>query len=128
MTRDTTRERGFTLGAELPRGLDVGGWVARGFPGSRDAWLDPAVRLLAGLVARFESGERLTLAPAPRRSTGPDLTALVVGASEALAKVERCTLKVYRLGAREPRPLPFAADRSPAESPEERAAFEAIRG
>jgi alkyldihydroxyacetonephosphate synthase len=122
------RERGFTLGADLPRGLEVGGWVARGFPGARDAWLDPAGRLLAGLVADFESGERLTLAPAPRRSTGPDLTALVVGAAGALAKVERCTLKVQRLGAREPRPLPFSAERSPAVSPEERAAFDAIRG
>ncbi len=27
------RERGFTLAAELPRGLHVAGWVARGFPG-----------------------------------------------------------------------------------------------
>jgi alkyldihydroxyacetonephosphate synthase len=122
------RERGFTLGAELPAGLSVADWVARGFPGSRDAWLDPAGRLLAGLVAQFKSGERLTLAPAPRRSTGPDLTALVVGAGESLAKVERCTLKAHRVGAREPRPLPFSADRSPAVSAEERAAFDAIHG
>jgi FAD/FMN-containing dehydrogenase len=122
------RERGFTLGAELPEGESAGGWVARGFPGARDAWLDPAGRLLAGLVARFESGERLTLCPAPRRSTGPDLTALVVGAEGALARVERCTLKVHRLGAREPRPLPFAFERSPAVSAEERSAFDAIKG
>jgi alkyldihydroxyacetonephosphate synthase len=122
------RERGFTLGSELPRGLDVDGWVARGFPGARDAWLDPAGRLLAGVVAHFRSGERLCLAPAPRRSTGPDLTALVAGAGGALAKVERCTLKVHRVGAREPRPLPFSFDRSPAVSPEERAAFDSIKG
>lgn len=120
-------ERGFTLGAALPEALSVGEWVARGFPGARDPWLDPAERLLAGLVARFESGEQLVLAPAPRRSTGPDLSALVVGAQGELARVERCTLKVQRRGAREPRPLPFALERRPPLSVEERAAFDTIK-
>ena len=38
-------------------------WLARGAPGARDRWLDPADQLLAGLDATLAGGRRLPFAP-----------------------------------------------------------------
>ena len=116
--------RGYTLGAVAPPELTVGEWLARGLPGAADPWSDPVDHTLAGLQATLRDGKRLTLLPLPRRATGPDLGALVAGAAGRIARLERATLRVRPLHAQSPRPLPFAGERNPAVSAEERAAFD----
>ncbi len=124
---------GFTLNAAAPAAdMTVADWLARGLPGAADPWSDPVDHTLAGLQAMLHDGKRFTLLPLPRRATGPDLAALVVGAGGRIARLERATLRVRPLHARSPRPLPFAGERKPAVSAEERAAFDdlvsALRG
>ena len=75
-------ERGLTLGLDPTPSTDVNAWIATGMPGLPDPWLDPVEQRLAGLDAVLASGARLTQRPAPRRATGPDLAALLVGAGE----------------------------------------------
>ncbi len=104
----------FTLGGAPPGELSVGEWLERGLPGAPDAWLDPADHVVAGLQARFSTGEELVLAPVPRRATGPDLSALFVGAGGEFGSIAAVALRVRKRDAPAVRGLPFAGERSPA--------------
>lgn len=95
-------------------------WLDRGAPGARDRWLDPADQLLAGLDATLKDGGTLSIRPAPRRATGPDLVALVVGCSGRFASVTRVWLRVHVLGVARPT-APFDHPRDPPMSDEESA-------
>jgi alkyldihydroxyacetonephosphate synthase len=122
---------GLTLGLELegprpPPGLAIGPWLARGAPGARDPWADPADHLVAGLTATLRDGRTLSIRPAPRRAVGPDLIALVVGMEERYARVERAWLRVHRLDAPRPQVHPLVAERNPPVSDDERALLESI--
>jgi alkyldihydroxyacetonephosphate synthase len=73
----------------------IGEWLARGAPGSPSPLSDPSDHLVAGLTATLRSGLPLTIRPSPRRSAGPDLVALIVGANHRFAVLERVWLRVH---------------------------------
>jgi alkyldihydroxyacetonephosphate synthase len=102
----------FGLEAHRPRD-SVARWIARGAPGVRDAWLDPADHWLAGLDATLHSGRTVHLAPAPRRAVGPDLASLFVGANDRFGRVDRAWLRVHVHGAHRPTSEPFVWRRDP---------------
>lgn len=120
--------RGLTLGlsAGFDPALDIARFVAQGLPGTADPWSDPVRQPLAGLVAEIHGGGRLVVRPAPRRSVGPDLCALFVGAAERIGVVEQATLTVERVGVSRARTLPFEIDRDPALDRDERSAWERL--
>ncbi|HLK41081.1 MAG TPA: FAD-linked oxidase C-terminal domain-containing protein, partial [Polyangiaceae bacterium] len=109
---------GFTLDATAPEdGPNVGEWLARGAPGSRDPWLDPVDHRIAGLDATLPDGRALRIPPAPRRSVGPDLTALFVGGGGRFGEIRRAWLRVHPRGAgggvRRPACTPLRSERAP---------------
>jgi alkyldihydroxyacetonephosphate synthase len=117
---------GLTLDlAPFPSGT-LGDWLARGAPGARDRWLDPADQLLAGLDATLHDGRPLVIRPAPRRAVGPDLTALFVGAGDRFGRIDRAWMRVHRRDATRPTAPAFAHDRGPPVSDGERALLDAI--
>jgi alkyldihydroxyacetonephosphate synthase len=111
----TLADHGLSLGLdaaadfELPLGL----WLARGFPWTSDPLSDPVRQILAGFSARLASGERLVVHPAPRRATGPDLSALFVGAAELVGRAERLTVSVRRRGLRDAGVQDFEGESDP---------------
>jgi alkyldihydroxyacetonephosphate synthase len=118
---------GLTLDAPAaPRGADVAGWLAGGARGARDRWLDPVDQLLAGLDATLAGGRRLCIRAAPRRATGPDLTALFVGSDGRFGRVDRACLRVHPRGVARPQAPPFRLDRTPPLSTAESALLDAI--
>ena len=119
-------ERG--LGLDVSPAFDgtVGEWLEAGAPGARSAWLDPADHLVAGFTARVRStGATFSLRPAPRRATGPDLLALVLGARGRLLALESVWLRVHRSGVARPCTEPFGAPDEPLND-DEIALFDAI--
>lgn len=96
-------------------------WLDCGAPGARDRWLDPADQLLAGLDATLKDGRTLSIRPAPRRATGPDLVALVVGCGGRFASVTRVWLRIHVLGVARPTAPSFDHPRDPPMSDEESA-------
>jgi hypothetical protein len=109
--------RGFRLPANVPEAdahFSVHAWLGRGAPG---AWTrDPVDHLVAGFEARI-GRTTLSVCPSPRRSTGPDLFALVTGHEGKLVLLTKVTLRV------EPTGMPDGAavshrqpDPTPAES------------
>jgi alkyldihydroxyacetonephosphate synthase len=117
---------GRTLGlVGPPLELDVTTWIAAGMPGLPDALSDPVEQRLAGFAAR--AGElRHEVAPAPRRATGPDLSALWLGAGGRVGPVEHAWLRARSRRAFAARALPHAADRAPAVTAEETRAWDAV--
>jgi alkyldihydroxyacetonephosphate synthase len=111
--------------ASLPD-LDVATWIARGMPGMRDAYLDPVEQRLAGFAATLTNGIPLCVRPIPRRATGPDLSALFVGANGRAGRIEHAWLRVHAKNVEPARPLAFAGDRSPPLSAGEADAFAAV--
>ncbi len=108
-------EAGLTLRAGDAGGAaSVGDWLAAGAPGARDRWLDPADQIVAGLEATLSGGRRLRLRPAPRRSVGPDLTALLLGARGRYGRIDRAWLRVHRVEGARPTSAPFEHARDPA--------------
>jgi alkyldihydroxyacetonephosphate synthase len=111
-------QRGLSLALDPkyapPATTSIADWIARGTPGSADPWLDPVDQRIAGLVARLQSGELLTIRAAPRRAVGPDLVALFHGTGGRIGAVERATLRVQQLGSARARALPFELERHPA--------------
>jgi alkyldihydroxyacetonephosphate synthase len=104
----------------------VAAWLAAGADGARDAWLDPADHLLAGLDLRLHDGRVIVVRPAPRRAVGPDLVTLVVGMRERFGRVERAWLRVHRVGVRRADVGSLEGDRDPVLSPGESALLDAI--
>ena len=124
---DALEAEGLTLGLDaIDRALAVGPWLARGAPGARDPWSDPADHLVAGLTATLADGRTLVIRPAPRRAVGPDLIALVLGMNDRYARIERAWLRVHRLAAPRPQVHPLAAERNPPVSEDEEALLDAI--
>ena len=120
-------ERRLTLDVE--RGADrhstIAEWLARGAPGTRDRWLDPADQLLAGLDATLVDGRTLRIRPAPRRAVGPDLTALFVGARGRFGRIERAWLRVHPRGVARPTAPALRLERDPPVSDGENALLDA---
>lgn len=97
-----------TLGLEPVPKLSVARWIGEGAPGAASPWTDPVDHLVAGFSARFPDGRLLEVRPAPRRSVGPDLFALILGQRARYLTLVECWLRVHRLGARRPH-APFNA-------------------
>jgi alkyldihydroxyacetonephosphate synthase len=124
---DFLRASGLTLGVHIPgEPVTVAAWLASGAPGARDRWEDPVDQLLAGLDARLADGRLLTIKPAPRRSVGPDLCSLFVGAGGRFGTVERAWLRAHVPGAAQAQAAPFAIERDPPLSEGETALVEAL--
>jgi alkyldihydroxyacetonephosphate synthase len=119
-------EQGLTLGLETVPSVTVDAWIASGMAGLPDIWLDPVEQRLAGLEAVLANGARLEQRPAPRRATGPDLSALFVGAEGRVGKVEHIWLRARARGAQRARALDWHGERDPALSEAERQAFERV--
>ena len=119
---------GLTLdlsGSPSPSG-PLGEWLARGAPGTRDRWLDPADQLLAGLDATLTDGRTLVIHPAPRRAVGPDLTALFVGAGGRFGRIDRAWMRVHRRDATRPTAPAFELERDPPMSQGESTLLDAM--
>jgi alkyldihydroxyacetonephosphate synthase len=121
-------EQGLTLGFETTPNVDVNAWIAAGMAGLPDVWLDPVEQRLAGLEAVLTNGARLEQRPAPRRATGPDLSALFVGAEGRIGRVEHVWFRAKPSRASRARALDFSGERDPAISEPERRAFERVVG
>jgi alkyldihydroxyacetonephosphate synthase len=90
---------GLTLGLPVSD-TTVADWLAAGAPGSPSSFADPADHLVAGLTATLVDGSRLEVRPSPRRSVGPDLIALLVGAGERFGTIEQAWLRIHKKDAR----------------------------
>jgi alkyldihydroxyacetonephosphate synthase len=118
---------GLTLDAgDLRPEVTTGDWLAAGAPGSRDRWLDPVDQLLAGFQATLLDGRTIALSPAPRRSVGPDLGALFVGARGRYGRIDRAWIRVHRTGCERPSAPAFVQERDPAPNDGERALADAV--
>jgi alkyldihydroxyacetonephosphate synthase len=122
----TLSAQGLTLGLDDTPRDDVNGWIASGMAGQPDPWLDPVEQRLAGLDAVLASGARLTQRPAPRRATGPDLSALLVGAGGRIARTDHAWLRAKPHANQKARPLDYTAARTPPLGPDESRAFDAL--
>lgn len=97
---------GLTLDARAEATMTVGEWISTGARGARDPWLDPADHLVAGFTATF-GDEPVSIRPAPRRATGPDLFALLFGQRGRVATLHDVWLRVHRVGVHRPRAEAF---------------------
>jgi len=120
------RANGLSLGLSAVPDDTIAAWIARGTPGARDAWADPADHVIAGFDATLANGRKVRLAPAPRRSAGPDLTALFLGAGDRFGRIDRAFLRVHPIGVPRPASPPFAWDRDAPPSPDERALIDEL--
>jgi alkyldihydroxyacetonephosphate synthase len=118
------RRHGLSLGlAEAVPDLTLAAFVEQGLPGMPDPFLDPVRGYVCGLEARGAQAA-FRLVPAPRRATGPDLSALCLGAQGAIARVEQASLALTR-------PTAVAASRASLQvsgslSADERAAWQRL--
>jgi alkyldihydroxyacetonephosphate synthase len=106
--------KGLSLGliGPVPE-LTLAAFIDAGLPGVPDPFADPVRGHVCGLEARGPVAH-FNLLAAPRRATGPNLTALCVGAAGAIARVERATLALVRRdavppNASAPAPSPLSA-------------------
>ena len=91
-------ERDLLLGHE-PQSLaisTVGGWLATRACGQLSARYGGIERLIAGFVAVLPTGTIARWKPAPRRATGPDIGALLLGSEGALGVITEATLRVSK--------------------------------
>lgn len=94
--REALAAHGFMLGHE-PQSHDissVGGWIATRACGQLSARYGGIEKLVAGLEAVLPGGRVLRSKVVPRRSTGPDLAALMLGSEGTLGIVTEVTLRV----------------------------------
>lgn len=103
------RASGLTLDVDREGGrgaMTVAAWLAKGAPGARSTFADPADHLLAGLEGTLPDGALLVIRPEPRRAVGPDLVALAMG-TDRFVRVTKAWLRVHRVGETRPAmPLP----------------------
>lgn len=118
-------KEGLTLGLSVPTDASVADWLAEGAPGAAAPWDDPADHLVAGFSAHFPDGRLLEVRPAPRRSVGPDLFALVLGQRHRYVRVVEAWLRVHPIAGRRPR-APFVAPVAPEPNDGERALMDVI--
>ena len=112
---------GLTLGPWLTDSMhstNIADWIARGAPGAPSQFDDPADHLLAGLSCTLLDGRHLDIRPGPRRAVGPDLVALVFGAHERFATLDRAWLRVHFKGT-QVRSTKVVVDSDPPISAEE---------
>jgi alkyldihydroxyacetonephosphate synthase len=114
------------LAGSVDWSASVDAWVAAGFPGGSDSFADPVATRVTGFEAAA-GGVQARVRAAPRRATGPDLLALFAGTRGAIGQVERVTLAVTAVGARQPRGQPFDWQRDPALNAAEARAFERVK-
>ena len=100
-------------------------WVGRGMPGLPDRYADPVYAPIAGFTAVI-TGRRVHLRGAPRRATGPDLSALLAGTQGRFGSLERVTLVAQPLGVSRVAPLPFEGERDPELTESERRALDEL--
>lgn len=117
---------GRTLALSSIPELDVNTWIGLGMPGVRDPYLDPVEQRLAGFAATLSNGAALAVRPMPRRATGPDLSALFVGAECRAGRIEHAWVRAHPQQVAPARALPFAGDRTPPLGAAETTAFEAV--
>lgn len=124
---DALAEHGLTLGlgAALARGDTVAAFLEAGAPGAPSPFSDPADHLLAGLVAVGPRGDRLVVKPAPRRSVGPDLVALVHGQRGRFFRLESAWLRAWPAAAARPS-IPHAVRPDPPLGEDERRLLDRI--
>jgi alkyldihydroxyacetonephosphate synthase len=91
---------GIEVNAELAA-LSVADWIARGSPGAKSSFADPADHLLAGLVGTLGT-RTIEIRPGPRRAVGPDLVALFAGTGDRLGRVTKAWLRSHRREATRP--------------------------
>lgn len=101
---DFLTAKGLTLGAEVNAeiaALSVADWIARGSPGAKSPFADPADHVLAGLTGVLGT-RTIDIRPGPRRAVGPDLVALFAGTGDRLGRVTRAWLRSHRREATRP--------------------------
>ena len=101
---DFLTSRGLTLGCDVnAEGAAMSGaeWIARGSPGARSPFADPADHVVAGLTGTLGT-RTVEIRPGPRRAVGPDLVALFAGTGDRLGRVTKAWLRSHRREATRP--------------------------
>jgi alkyldihydroxyacetonephosphate synthase len=89
--------RGYTMG-HWPQSVSlstVGGWVATRAAGQFSTRYGSIEDMLLGLEAVLAGGQVVRITPTPRRSAGPDLRHLFLGAEGTLGIVTELTVKIF---------------------------------
>jgi alkyldihydroxyacetonephosphate synthase len=119
---DELNARGYTMG-HFPQSINlstVGGWVATRAAGQFSTRYGSIEDMLLGLEAVLADGRVIRIAPAPRRSTGPDLRHLFMGSEGTLGVLTELTYRVV--------PLPESRRLLTFSFPDFDAGLEALRG
>lgn len=89
-------ERGYTMG-HFPQSIDlstVGGWVSTRAAGQFSSRYGSIEDMLLGLEVVLANGDAVSIKPSPRRSTGPDLRHLFLGAEGTLGIVTEVVVRI----------------------------------
>jgi alkyldihydroxyacetonephosphate synthase len=114
-------ERGYSMG-NWPQSVEVstvGGWVATRAAGQFSTRYGAIEDMLLGLEAVLPDGRIVRIKATPRRSAGPDLRHLFLGAEGTLGIVTELTVKIF--------PLPESQRRMSFRFPDFDGGLEAIR-
>jgi alkyldihydroxyacetonephosphate synthase len=101
---DFLQSKGLTLGLDPSTetaAMKVADWIARGSPGAKSPFADPADHVVAGLTGTL-GARTIDIRPGPRRAVGPDLVALFAGTGDELGRVTKAWLRVHRREAVRP--------------------------
>jgi alkyldihydroxyacetonephosphate synthase len=101
---DFLTAKGLTLGFDVSAdtaSMSVTEWIARGSPGAKSHFADPADHVLAGLVGTL-GARTIEVRPGPRRAVGPDLVALFAGTGDRLGRVTKAWIRAHRRDAEKP--------------------------
>lgn len=92
-------ERGYSMG-HFPQSIElstVGGWVSTRAAGQFSSRYGSIEDMLLGLEVVLASGEHVSIKPSPRRSAGPDLRHLFLGAEGTLGVIAEATVRIFPL-------------------------------